>query len=394
MIPLCDLKQQYLSLKAEIDAAMQAVAAAGNYILGPNVKALEQEVAAFCECRYGVGVANGTDALHLALRALDIGPGDEVITTPFTFIATTEAIGLVGATPVFVDIHPLTFNIDPQRLEPAVTPRTKAILPVHLYGQPCDMDAIMDLARRHGLYVVEDCAQALGATYRGRPVGSFGDAGCISFFPSKNLGGVGDGGMVVSNNRELAHRIETLRRHGGRVKYHHEELGLNSRLDELQAAILRVKLPKLSRWNELRRAKAYRYNALLNDLSEVIRPHELTAGRAMSPPSPSSDNSTIVSSVYHQYTIQTAHRDQLARHLTEAKIGYAVYYPVPLHHQQVHACLGYGLDAFPNAERAAAQCLSLPMFPELTLNQQHEVADVLRHACMANGRTVPKREAA
>jgi dTDP-4-amino-4,6-dideoxygalactose transaminase len=394
MIPLCDLKQQYLSLKAEIDAAMQRVAEDGHYILGPNVKALEQEVATFCGSRYAVGVANGTDALHLALRALDIGPGDEVITTPFTFIATTEAIGIVGATPVFVDIDSLTFNIDPHLIEPAITPRTKAILPVHLYGQPCDMDAIRDIACRRGLYVVEDCAQAIGATYRGRQAGSFGDAGCISFFPSKNLGCFGDGGMVVTNHRELADRVEMLRRHGGRVKYHHEELGLNSRLDELQAVILRVKLPNLARWSELRREHAYTYNQLLAAVPEVTRPHELTAGGTHVPQHLSPREETLVQAVYHQYTIQVQDRDQVARQLTSAGIGNAVYYPVPLHLQKVHAGLGLGRGSFPHAEYAAEHCLSLPMFPELTAAQQHTVRDAVRAACGLVTGEMPLRKSA
>jgi dTDP-4-amino-4,6-dideoxygalactose transaminase len=378
MIPLCDLTQQYLSLKAEIDEAMQRVAEEGHYILGPNVRALEQEVASFCGCRYGVGVANGTDALHLALRALNVGSGDEVITTPFTFIATTEAIGMVGATPVFVDIDPLTFNIDPNRIEAAITARTKAILPVHLYGQPCEMDAIMDIAHRRGLYVVEDCAQAIGATYRGRPVGSFGDAGCISFFPSKNLGCFGDGGMVVSSNQELAGRVEILRRHGGRVKYHHDELGLNSRLDELQAAILRIKFPKLPRWNELRRKCAYEYNTLLEHLPHMTLPHEWSPGEykvpAANPPSGGQD---VMQAVYHQYTIRVENRDQVARRLTDSGIGNAVYYPVPLHLQKVHQGLGYSIGSFHNAESAARKCLSLPMFPELSKEQQERVARVM-----------------
>lgn len=372
MIPLCDLKQQYLSLKAEIDAAMQAVAAAGNYILGPNVKALEQEVAAFCGCDYGVGVGNGTDALHLALRALDIGPGDEVITTPFTFIATTEAIGLVGATPVLVDIDPFTFNIDPARIEPAITSRTKALLPVHLYGQPCDMDPIMAIARRYELYVVEDCAQAIGATYRGQPVGSFGDAGCLSF-PSKNLGCFGNGGMVVSNNQQLATRIETLHPHGGRVKYQHDQLGLNSRLHELQAAILRVKLPHLASWISQRRQHAYAYNQLLADQANVRRPHELGSQGSVVPLLEPHQVAPTQHAVYHQYTVQIADRDRVARQLSAAGVGNAVYYPVPLHRQELHQRLGLAEGTFPSAERASQTCLSLPMFPELTREQQSRV---------------------
>ncbi|MCY2991364.1 MAG: DegT/DnrJ/EryC1/StrS family aminotransferase [Planctomycetota bacterium] len=384
MIPLCDLTQQYLSLKTEIDAAMQRVAEEGHYILGPNVKALEQEVAAFCGCQYAVGVANGTDALHLTLRALNIGPGDEVITTPFTFVATTEAIGLVGAKPVFVDIDPHTYNIDPKLIEPAITPRTRAILPVHLYGQPCDMQPIMALAEKHGLPVVEDCAQALGAAYQGQQIGSFGTAGCLSFFPSKNLGCFGDGGMVVTNNPQVYERVEMLRRHGGRVKYHHEELGLNSRLDELQAAILRVKLPHVPRWNQLRREHAYRYNKLLAGIVGVELPSELTASGGL--PSGSlaaAEPDGLVTAVYHQYTVLLEDRDAVSRELSAAGIGNAVYYPVPLHLQGVHAALGWTAGAFPHAERAARCCLSLPMFPELSLDQQQRVNAVLRAVCAA-----------
>jgi dTDP-4-amino-4,6-dideoxygalactose transaminase len=370
MIPILDLTAQYLSLKPAIDAAVQAVAASGHYILGPNVKALEAEVAAYCDCRHGVGVANGTDALHLALRALRIGPGDEVITTPFTFVATTEAIGLVGATPVFVDIDPDTFNLDPSRIERAITSRTRAILPVHLYGQPCDMDPIMEIARARGLRVIEDCAQAIGATYKGKTVGSFGDAGCLSFFPSKNLGCFGDGGMVVTNDPELGERVEMLRRHGGKVKYRHSELGLNSRLDELQAAILRVKLPHLEEYIADRRAVAARYNQGLDDVPGVIRPLELGSRNACFP-------STVARCVYHQYTVQVSNRDAVQARLKEAGVGAMVYYPVPLHLQEVHAALGHRPGAFPIAETAAAECLSLPMFPELTPTQQRRVLDVL-----------------
>ena len=241
MVPLCDLTRQYKSLEVEINAAMQRVACSGQYVLGPEVRALEQEVADFHGCRHAIGVGSGTDALHLSLRALEIGPGDEVITTPFTFIATSEAIGLLGAKPVFVDIDLETFNIDVEKIPAAITSRTKAIVPVHLYGQPCEMDAINDLAKSSNLHVVEDCAQAIGAVFRRRRVGTYGDTGCLSFFPSKNLGCCGDGGMVLTNNKALYEHIEMLRRHGGEVKYHHSKLGLNSRLDEIQAAILRVK---------------------------------------------------------------------------------------------------------------------------------------------------------
>jgi dTDP-4-amino-4,6-dideoxygalactose transaminase len=366
MIPVLDLKAQYQALKTEIDAAMQQVAADGHYILGPNVKALEAEVAAYCDCRFGIGVGNGTDALHLALRALRIGPGDEVITTPFTFVATTEAIGMVGATPVFVDIDADTFNLDPARLERAITPRTKAILPVHVYGQPCDMDPILEIARAHRLSIVEDCAQAIGATYKGRKVGSFGDAGCLSFFPSKNLGCFGDGGMVVTSKPEVAERVEMLRRHGGKVKYHHSELGLNSRLDELQAAILRVKLPHLESWIEARRQVAARYNERLAGIPDIVRPLELGSCDPRIP-------TAVARCVYHQYTVRVRERERLQSRLRDAGVATMVYYPVPLHRQEVHADLGHGAGSFPNAERAAAECLSLPMFPELTEAQQATV---------------------
>ena len=362
MIPVCDLQRQYASLKTEIDAAMQATAAEAKFILGPNVKALEKEIADYCDCKFAAGVGNGTDALHLALRALRIGPGDEVITTPFTFVATTEAIGMVGATPVFVDIDEQTFNMDVTQIESVITPRTKCILPVHLYGQPCDMGPIMEIARGRGLHVVEDCAQAIGATYRGQKVGSFGDAGCLSFFPSKNLGCFGDGGMVVSNNQEVFERVEMLRRHGGKVKYHHCELGLNSRLDELQAAILRVKLKQLESWNEARRTNAYRYNSLLRGVAGTTTPGE------------ASHLADALRCVYHQYTIRVPNREAVSQRLNTAGIGNMVYYPVPLHLQEVHAELGYKLGSFPVSERAAAEVLSLPMFPELTESEQQQVA--------------------
>jgi dTDP-4-amino-4,6-dideoxygalactose transaminase len=364
MIPMVDLKLQYQLHKTEIDAAMQSAAASAQYILGPSVKALEGEIASYCGCRFAAGVANGTDALHLALRALRIGPGDEVITSPFSFIATTEAIGIVGAKPVFVDIRPDTFNLDAAAVEAAITPRTRAIIPVHLYGQPCDMDPIMAAARKHGLHVVEDAAQAIGATYKGKKVGSFGAVGCLSFFPSKNLGCFGDGGMCVSNDETLHQRVEMLRRHGGKVKYHHSELGLNSRLDELQAAIVRVKFRHLEEWTEARRAAAYRYNAYLEGLPGVMLPAEIPEVRA----------------VYHQYTIRVPDRDRVQARLTEAGVQTMIYYPVPLHLQEVHQACGYARGAFPHAEEVADTCLSLPLFPELTPPQQEQVVEALRAA--------------
>ena len=358
MIPILDLKQQYQTLKTQIDAAVQDVFANGHFINGPNVQALEKEIAEYVGTKYAVGLNSGTDALHLALRALDIGAGDEVITTPFTFVATTEAIGIVGATPVFVDIDPETFNIDPKLIEAAITPRTKAILPVHLYGHPAPMHEIMEIAKRHNLAVVEDCAQAIGATIDGKMVGSFGDAGCFSFFPSKNLGAFGDGGMVTTNRDDLAGRFKSLRAHGGRIKYHHEELGVNSRLDEVQAAILRVKLPHLESWIDNRRANAHWYS---ENLRGAATPKETDGTRH----------------VYHQYTVRVANRDEVQKKLNEAGVQTMVYYPVPLHLQQVHASLGQGEGTFPHSERAAKEALSLPMFPELSPEQREAVRDAL-----------------
>ncbi len=347
------------------------------FFFGPNVAAFEEELSSYLGCQHAVGVNSGTDALHLALRALNIGPGDEVITTPFTFVATTEAIGLVGATPVFADIDPQTFNIDPNCIEGAITPKTKAILPVHLYGQPCDMDSIMDIAGRYDLRVVEDCAQAIGASYRGKMVGTFGDAGCFSFFPSKNLGCAGDGGLVSANDRRLYERLEMLRRHGGKVKYHHDELGLNSRLDEVQAALLRVKLPHLDAWQAARRQSAYHLTTLLANCRGVVCPREL----GCSQPIGSTDlPNPRLNAVYHQYTVLGENRDIVSKGLTVDGIGNAVYYPVPLHLQAVHACFGYRRGCFPHAESAAARCLSLPMFPGLTEDQRVLIAETLtRH---------------
>lgn len=367
MIPGFELKTQYASLREEIEAAVSEVLAGGGYILGPRVREIETRIAALVGVSGAVGVGNGTDALHLALRALQIGPGDEVITTPFTFVATTEAIGMVGAKPVFADIDLATFNIDPASVEAAVTERTRAILPVHLYGQPAQMEPLREIADRHGLAIVEDCAQAIGASYRGRPVGGIGDVGCFSFFPTKNLGCAGDGGMATTDDQELYGRLEMLRRHGGRVKYHHSELGLNSRLDEIQAAILLVKEPHLSAWNEARRALASRYNELLADVEGVITPTEIDG----------------VHAVYHQYTVRVEERDAVQQRLKDAGVGTAVYYPVPLHEQEVHAGLGYAHGDFPKSEEAARTALSLPMFPELTHDQQDRVVEALAKAIVA-----------
>jgi dTDP-4-amino-4,6-dideoxygalactose transaminase len=365
VIPILDLTEQYRALREQIDAAVGDVFAGGHYINGPNVQALEQEIAAYANTRAAVGLNSGTDALHLALRALGVGPGDEVITTPFSFVATTEAVGMVGATPVFADIDPRTYNIDPASIEAAITSRTAAIIPVHLYGCPAPMPEILALASKHGLAVVEDCAQAIGASIDGKRVGSFGDVGAFSFFPSKNLGAYGDGGMITTDSLELAQRIRSLRAHGGRVKYYHEELGVNSRLDEVQAAILRVKLPHLEGWIEARRAVARDYSNALSATFAV--PEEAPGARH----------------VYHQYTIRVEERDAMQRWLAESGVQTMIYYPVPLHLQEVHAGLGLRPGSFPHAEQAAREVLSLPMYPELGSAQRAEVIHALQRACRA-----------
>ncbi|HIA53695.1 MAG TPA: DegT/DnrJ/EryC1/StrS family aminotransferase [Candidatus Melainabacteria bacterium] len=383
MISLCELKQQYLALKSEIDAAMQEVAASGNYILGPNVKAFEHEMAKYCGCEFAISLNRGTDALYLALRALGVSLGDEVITTPFTFVATTEAIGLVGAKPIFVDIDPRTFNIDTSQLEDAITSRTKAILPVHLYGQPCEMDTIVEIANRHEIDLLEDCAQALGASYREHKVGTIGRAGCLSFFPSKNLGCFGDDGMVLTNDPEVYERVELLRRHGGKVKYHHEELGINSRLDELQAAILRIKLKHLDTWNEKRRYHSSNYNQGLAALEGIDCPLEILP-TGMLQRTPNEKLNSLIEPVYHQYTIKTEHRERVISHLNIMNVGNATYYPIPLHLQQVHADLGYRPGDFPCAEQTALQCLSLLIYPELTPEDQQQVITAVRESFSDN----------
>ncbi len=360
-VPILDLKAQYQSIKGEVDAAVLDVMASGHFVLGPNVKALEAEVAEYVGCRYGIGVASGTDALRLSLAALDIGPGDEVITTPFTFVATANTISHSGARPVFVDIDPRTFNIVPAQIEAAITERTRAIVPVHLYGQPAEIDEIMEIARRHDLYVIEDCAQAIGAEDDGRRVGSFGDVACFSFYPTKNLGAYGDGGMVTTNNSEIAERVDVLRRQGGKTKYYHEVLGFNSRLDEMQAALLRVKLRHLEDWQAGRRRVAGCYDELLAGL-DVETPYVRPG----------------VSHVYHQYTIQAPRRDVLHEFLRERGIGTMIYYPLPLHLQGLYRDLNYGEGSLPVSEQAGREVLSLPMYPELTEEQIQQVAGAIR----------------
>lgn len=361
MISVLDLRAQYAAIGEEIEAAVLAVLRGGAYILGANVRALEQELAAFVGAARGVGVASGTDALRLCLDALGLRHGDEVITTPFTFVASANTISRAGATPVFVDIAPDTFNIDPRAIAAAITSRTVGIVPVHLYGQAADMDAIMAIAGRHGLWVLEDCAQAVGAAWGGQPVGTFGAAGCFSFYPTKNLGGAGDGGMVVTMDARLAEQVELLRRHGGRDKYNVEMVGYNSRLDELQAAVLRVKLPRLREWNDARRRVAARYDALL-------------AGTPVTTPAVAAG----ATHVYHQYTIRAPRRDALAEHLRHQGVGTMIYYPYPLHRQAIYAGLGYAEGSLPESERAGREVLSLPIYPELADAQIDAVAAAVR----------------
>ncbi len=358
-IPMVDLKAEYRALGAEIERAVGAVLASGHFILGPQVQALEREVADYLGVKHAIAVASGTDALHLALRSAGVQRGDEVITSAFTFIATAEAVSYIGARPVFVDIDPVTFNLDPAALEAAVTERTRAILPVHLYGQAADMDPILALARRRGLKVIEDCAQSFGADYRGRKTGALGDAGCFSFYPSKNLGAYGDGGMVTTNDDGLAEQVRVLRDHGSRIRYHHSVVGYNSRLDELQAAILRVKLKRIEALNARRREAAARYTARLTG-GPVTPPAEAGYGRH----------------VYHQYTVRSPRRDALREALARADIASAIYYPIPLHRQEVYQADYRGLG-LPHTEGAAREVLSLPMHPYLAPDQVDRVCEVL-----------------
>jgi len=346
-IPLLDLKAQYATIRDEVREVVDRVMDSQQFILGKEVEELEREVAEYCQCRHAIGVSSGTDALLVVLMALNLRPGDEVITSSYSFFATAGAIARLGATPIFADIEADTFNIDPAAIESRITPKTRAILPVHLFGQMADMDAILQIAAKHHLPVIEDTAQAIGAERNGHRAGSVGDAGCLSFFPSKNLGGAGDGGMVTTNNAELADRVRMLRNHGFKTKYHNELLGGNFRLDALQAAILRVKLRYLDRWTEGRQKNAAQYRQNLPP--GVSLPSELK-GRH----------------VYNQFVIRHPRRDALIEHLKAQQIGCEVYYPVPLHLQKCFAPLGHRAGDFPVSERAAKETLAIPIYPELT----------------------------
>ena len=362
MIPFVDLKAQYRTIKPEVGAAIERVLESCEFTLGSEVAAFETEFAAYCQAQHAVGVNSGTSALHLALLAAGVGCGDEVITVPFTFVATVSAIHYTGARPVFVDIEPRTFTIDVTAIDAAITPRTKAIIPVHLYGQPADMDSILEIAKRRGLAVIEDAAQAHGAEYKGRRVGSIGDVGCFSFYPGKNLGAYGEGGMVVTNNPEYARVIRMLRDWGAEKKYQHVLKGYNYRLEGLQAAVLRVKLRYLEEWTEARRAAARRYDSLFAG-SGVPTPAAVPTSRH----------------VYHIYAIRTARRPEWQEALQAQGIQTGVHYPTPVHLLPAFADLGYQAGAFPHSERAAREVLSLPMFSELTAAQSETVACAVRH---------------
>jgi dTDP-4-amino-4,6-dideoxygalactose transaminase len=357
---MVDLKKQFVDIRAEILEVVNTILESSQYILGPKVLEFEKKMAEFTGVSQAAGVASGTDALHLAVEALDIGEGDEVITTPFTFFATAEAIIYTGARPVFVDVELDTFNMDCSRIEEKITPKTKAIMPVHLFGLPCDMKRIMEIAERHNLFVIEDCAQAIGAAVGGRRVGSFGNAGCFSFYPSKNLGAYGDGGMITLKGNELIDSIKGLRNHGSKGSYVHESVGFNSRLDEIQAGILLVKLKRLDEYNRKRRMNASRYRATL---SGAVRCPSEAEGAFH---------------VYNQYTILSPQRDRIQKTLKEAAISSVIYYPRPLHLQKALAFLGHREGDFPFAEQASREVLSLPMYPELEESDIARIAETVR----------------
>jgi len=360
-VPQFDLTRQYKKIEREVEAKVRETLASGAYILGPALVNFEKSFAEYNEVKYAFGVASGTDALLLALRAADIKPGDEVITTAFTFFATAEVIAILGAKPVFADIKLDSYNIDPEDIARKITPRTKAIMPVHLFGLPCDMDPILKLAKEHNLVVIEDCAQAVGSQYKGKKAGSFGDFGCFSFFPTKNLGCCGDGGAIITNREEMAEKIRMLRVHGSKKKYYHEFLGYNSRLDTIQAAILEVKLKHLDEWIESRRSIANFYNSSLRDIVIQVPEEQIDTFH-----------------VYHQYTLRVENRDKLVEHLKMKGIGTAIYYPLPLHLQPALKHLGYKPQTLPNTERACEEVISLPIFPELERREMEEVVNAIR----------------
>lgn len=361
-VPLLDLKAQYAPIKAEVMKAIEEVVDSCQFINGPQVKQLEEMAAKYCGATSAIGVSSGTDAILCVLMGLGIGYGDEVITTPFTFFATAGCISRVGAKPVFVDIDPKTYNIDPAKIEKAITKKTKAIMPVHLFGQIADMDPIMEIAKKHNLPVIEDACQSIGAKYKGRKAGTMGTAGCFSFFPSKNLGTTGDGGLITTMDAEFGEKLSILRMHGSKPKYFHSMIGGNFRLDTVHAAVLKVKLPLLDKWSEARRKNAAKYNNLLKDLACVQTPY-------IAP-----DNESI----YNQYVLRVSKRDQLREFLTKNDIGTEIYYPLSLHEQKCFASLGYKRGDFPESEKAADETVAIPIYPELTDEQINYVASKIK----------------
>ncbi|ACK42627.1 MULTISPECIES: DegT/DnrJ/EryC1/StrS family aminotransferase [Dictyoglomus] len=360
-IPAFDLTRQYKRISNDLLPLLEQVLSKGQFILGENVHLLEQELADYCNVKYGLGVASGTDALLISLEALGVKEGDEVITTPFTFFATSEVISLLKAKPVFVDIDPTTYNIDPEKVEDAISPKTKGIIPVHLFGQMAEMDDLTYLAEKYDLFIVEDACQAIGAEYKGKKAGSIGNTGCFSFFPTKNLGGYGDGGFITTNDEKIYEKIKLLRVHGSSKKYYHDIIGHNSRLDEIQAVILRVKLKYLDSWIERRREIAKIYSENLKNF-DIVVPEERP----------------YLKHVYHQYVIRVKKRDELQNYLSSKGIGTAIYYPLPLHLQKCYEDLGYKKGDFPEAEKASEEVLALPMWPELTDEEVYYVIETVR----------------
>ena len=371
-VPLLDLKAHHEPLHHEVMAALEQTFRSQAFILGPEVAKLEERVAAYSQARFGIGVSSGTDALLLALMAIGVGPGDEVITTPYSFFATAGAVARLGAKPVLVDVDPRTYNIDPSKIGKAVTPKSKAVIPVHLYGQCADMAPILDLAQRHNLKVIEDAAQAIGAEYRdGRRAGSMGTVGCLSFFPSKNLGCLGDGGMVVTNDADLAERMKVLRVHGGKPKYYHKLIGGNFRLDTIQAAVLNVKLNYLDQWTQQRQENARRYQTLFQQSGVVQK------GKVRLPDPVYRDSGAKHYHIYNQFVLRVGKRDDLMAYLKQKGIGTEIYYPVPFHLQECFGYLGHKEGDFPESERAAKETVAIPIYPELSSAQQAEVVEAI-----------------
>jgi dTDP-4-amino-4,6-dideoxygalactose transaminase len=371
-IPLLDLKAQYARIKKDLAPVIEEVLESQVFILGPKVEEFERHIAAYSQAGFGVGVSSGTDALLVSLMALGVKPGDEVVTTPFSFFATAGTISRLGARPVFADIDPVTFNLDPAKAEAAITPKTRCILPVHLFGQCADMDPILEAARRRGIPVLEDAAQSIGAQYKGRRAGAMAELGALSFFPSKNLGGFGDGGLVVTNDPALAETIKALRMHGEHARYYHRSVGGNFRLDAFQAAVLNVKLRHLDQWSAARRANAAYYDRRFRESGLMDR------GLVRTPAAAYKNSGDLHFHIYNQYTLRVKDRDGLMRHLQAHGVGAAIYYPLPLHLQECFADLGYKPGDFPESERAASEAVSIPIYPELTDEQKDYVVETIK----------------